>query len=300
MLVRVFGKSDGLLDRVSENEIFRFLSLRGISPKLIGETSWGRFEEFLINHKPLPGGMSMIEMGPDLDMVSLIAKQLVVLHASVKVTLASANVFDVMSKWMMLVEEKCCTVRPSPPFAPPTICVLRGEISWVKTTCMETVLGHPRIRTNAQCLSLYKIVLCHNDMLSGNLMLDQKNLRLIDFEYSGLNYAAADLANLLCAVCESILIAGDMQNVKENFPSQQVQLHLLEAYLQDPITDPEALLTVLAAFAMADELRWTLWNIIQEHQSEIPFDYCRCYNSRYNAYLDYKSMFTDKFNKLAD
>jgi len=240
-------------------------------------------------------------------MVCLIAKELSVLHKTgfgLNPISASANVFEVMTRWLSLASGYSKKIKPSSDeFQMPTIAFLREEICFTQNACLSTLQCHPRIVASPLCQKLFAIVLCHNDMLSGNLMFNKtdETLRLIDFEYSGFNYAAADLANLLCAVSESILIAGKPQNVKVNFPSETVQLHLLSCYFGGiPESEKDPLLAVLAGFVLADELRWTIWNIIQENQSTIPFDYCRCYNSRFSAYLDYKEMFALRMNRLAN
>ena len=284
------------------------MSDKGISPKLIGTTSWGRFEEFLAEHKPLPSGLHMIKTGPDVDIVALIARALSDLH-KVEIhldrELASADIFEVMRKWLSLAERYADRILPSPTLPelfPPSIEALSQEIEFIATACLKTLRSHAAVERSSLCQELFRNVLCHNDLLSGNLMFNEReqSLRLIDFEYSGYNYAVADIANMFCAVCESILIAGEPQDVKRTFPSPAIQLHTLKYYFGHaiPADQEDALLAVISGFAMADELRWTIWNVIQENQSTIEFDYCRCYNSRFNAYLDYKQMFTDRLARL--
>lgn len=300
----MFGVADGLLNRDLENEVFKCLSVAGISPKLIGQTSWGRFEEFLIDYYPLPSGLSLIQTGPDLDMVSLIAKQLCILHKTelpLSREFANADVFQVMTRWVSLASRYGDKIKASSPEStPPTINQLEAEIKFVTETCLNTLRNHPRIKNSPFCMQLFSTVLCHNDMLSGNLLLKGKSLRLIDFEYSGYNYAVADIANLLCAVSESVLISGEPQDVKTNLAKDEIQLHLLQCYFGTsiPPTEQTPLLAVIGGFLMADELRWTIWNVIQENQSLIAFDYCRCYNSRFHAYLDYKDMQARRLSML--
>ena len=41
-------------------------------------------------------------------------------------------------------------------------------------------------------------VLCHRDLLYGNIMYNGKDIKLIDFEYSGFSSKYWDLANFIC------------------------------------------------------------------------------------------------------
>ena len=309
ILVRIFGQADGLLNREVENEIYIELSKQGISPRLIGMFSWGRLEEFLSENQPLASGVDMIRMVPGEDNVALIAASLISLH---DITLGSspqsfqANIFAVLSKWLLLASRYAGTIRPSsrlPDLTPPTIDRLKVEVEYVSRTCLESLLTHDRVRNSMVVQRLVSEVLCHNDLLSGNIMLNPANrtIRLIDFEYSGINYAVADIANVFTAVCESIMLAGNPQNVRVNFPTRTVQLHFLECYLGNaiPVDEVDAVLVVIAGFAMADELRWTIWGIIQSNQSTVDFDYVYYYNNRFAAYTEYRQMFTDRFEKLS-
>jgi choline/ethanolamine kinase len=308
LLVRIFGKSDGLLNRVSENEIYKQLSSGGISPRLLGVFNWGRLEEYLTDNFPLRSGMDMISITSERDCVSLIAKALSRLHSatiSLDPCMCSADIFDVLGKWFELANKYRDSVKSSPrcpDFKPPSISQLRDEILDVTSSIKGSLLCSLIVQQSISCKRLLSRVLCHNDLLSGNIMLDPKtdSVRLIDFEYSGLNYAVADIANVFTAVCESIMLSGDPQDVKRNFPSRDIQLHFLECYLGHPVDrkEEEVVLLVVLAFAMIDELRWTLWGIIQANQSTVDFDYVFYYNSRFDAFKCYKSLFTERMSKL--
>ena len=310
LLVRIFGAVDGLLDREKENRILRILSENRVSPFLVAEFEWGRFEEFLSNRLPLKSGTDMVRISPECDMVSLIAGCLRHLHAiDLKCDHASvsANVFDVADRWLDLARNFGDTIKASPKcpnFIPPTIPILSEEVTFVRNFVSSKVIHHPRVSSSHTCSRLLKQVLCHNDMLAGNLLFDEsdKSLRLIDFEYSGYNYAVADIANVCAAVCESIMLSGQPQDVGRNFPSDAIQLHFVERYLDMseslPAAEHEPVLLIIRAFAMAEELRWTIWGILQSQQAVGDFDYCMYYNSRFNAYQEYKRIVEQKLVAL--
>jgi thiamine kinase-like enzyme len=288
--MRIFGKSDGLLNREVENVIFKHLSEKSISPKIIGIYPWGRLEEFLVDSKPLSSGMDMVHVSDDVDCVDLIAKSLRSLH-SVKLDLgtvsASANIFEILQKWLSLASKYAVS---------PSVETLQKEINFINHELREKLLNHPRVKASVLCARILREVLCHNDMLAGNIMMHErdKTVRLIDFEYAGLNHAVADIANVFTAVCESQMLAGQPQDVVRNFPSEAIQKHFLESYFGQAITDSgelALLLALVSGFAMADELRWTIWGIIQANQSTVDFDYVGYYHSRFSAYKDYVEMF---------
>lgn len=311
LLVRIFGAVDGLIDREKENLILERLSECGISPRLIAKYDWGRLEEFLSTRSPLQSGVDMVRITPDCDMVSLIAGCLRKLHSvnlGADSVVHSANVFAVIERWLDLSRKYSHTIKSSPKcpgFTPPSIEVLTKEVEWIGTFIENEIMSHPRIRASKTCHRLSQEVLCHNDMLAGNLLFDEsdKSLRLIDFEYSGYNYAIADISNVCAAVCESIMLSGQPQDVGKNFPSDKVQLHFVQEYLGSdfaiPTEDYQPVLLVIRAFAMAEELRWTIWGILQSQQAAVGgFDYCMYYNSRFHAYHEYKDIVQTKLISL--
>ena len=311
LLVRVFGAVDGLLDREKENLILERLSECGISPRLIAKYDWGRLEEFLSTRSPLRSGVDMVRITADFDMVSLIAGCLRTLHSvdlGSDSSVHSANVFEVIERWLGLSAKYSHTIKASqkcPGFSPPSIELLITEVKWIRAFIPNNIMHHPRIVASSICRRLLQEVLCHNDMLAGNLLFDasDKSLRLIDFEYSGYNYAVADIANVCAAVCESIMLSGQPQDVGKNFPSDQVQLHFVQEYLgSDFHVSPDdhlPILLIIRAFAMAEELRWTIWGILQSQQAAVGgFDYCMYYNSRFHAYHEYKEIVVAKLSSL--
>ena len=308
LLVRIFGQLDGLLNRMVENQVYIELSDAGISPKLVGVFPWGRLEEYLTRNFPLKSGTDMVSVTPERDCVKLIAETIAKLHQTklkVDHAVCSADIFDVLARWLIVANKYNETIKSSPrcpSFTHPTICDFRAEIEFIKSSVQRGLLTLPIVTESPSCQALLSRVLCHNDMLSGNIMLDPEtnSVRLIDFEYSGINYAAADIANVFTAVCESIMLSGEPQDVARNFPSREVQIHFLECYVGYPITseEVEAVLVLILAFAMMDELRWTIWGVIQANQSTVDFDYIFYYNSRFDAFKCYKLLYLERLDLL--
>ncbi|XP_050213524.1 probable ethanolamine kinase [Mercurialis annua] len=133
------------------------------------------------------------------------------------------------------------------------------------------------------------VVFSHNDLLSGNLMLneDEDKLYLIDFEYGSYSYRGFDIGNHFNEYagydCDYSLC-----------PSKDEQYHFLRHYLEPnnphevSDKDLEALYIETNIFMLASHLFWALWALIQAKMSPIDFDYLGYFFLRYNEYKKQK------------
>ncbi|KAK1282636.1 hypothetical protein QJS10_CPB22g01152 [Acorus calamus] len=128
------------------------------------------------------------------------------------------------------------------------------------------------------------VVFAHNDLLSGNLMLNEyeDKLYFIDFEYGSYSYRGYDIANHFNEYagfeCDYSL-----------YPDKGAQYHFFRNYLSDdpeevPDNDLEALYVETNTFMLASHLYWALWALIQAKVSPIDFDYLEYFFLRYNEY----------------
>ncbi|THG11223.1 hypothetical protein TEA_015831 [Camellia sinensis var. sinensis] len=135
------------------------------------------------------------------------------------------------------------------------------------------------------------VVFAHNDLLSGNLMLndEEEKLYFIDFEYGSYNYRGFDIGNHFNEYagydCDYSL-----------YPSKEEQYHFFRHYL-DPEKahevsdkDLEALYIETNTYMLASHLYWALWALIQAKMSPIDFDYLGYFFLRYNEYKKQKEM----------
>ncbi|XP_010533172.1 PREDICTED: probable ethanolamine kinase [Tarenaya hassleriana] len=134
------------------------------------------------------------------------------------------------------------------------------------------------------------VVFAHNDLLSGNLMLneEEEKLYLIDFEYGSYNYRGFDIGNHFNEYagydCDYSL-----------YPSKEEQYHFLRHYLRPnkPHEVSEAELDSLYVeadvYKLASHLYWAVWAIIQARMSPIEFDYLGYFFLRYNEYKKQRS-----------
>lgn len=111
-------------------------------------------------------------------------------------------------------------------------------------------------------------VACHNDLLAENFLHDGRQLRLVDFEYSGNNDCAFELGNLaqemeydnaqieeLCRAYFGMVNASDLARIKLN--------------------------------RIVSDYGWTLWAVIQNHVSRIEFDFWSYGQNRWRRAVDH-------------
>ncbi len=96
---------------------------------------------------------------------------------------------------------------------------------------------------------------CHNDLLTANFLTSGKDLRIVDWEYAGMNDRFFDLGNLAV----------------NNELSEDDELLLLEAYFGEP---PDgARVGALRLMRLMSDVREAMWGVLQQAVSELDFDY---------------------------
>ncbi len=136
----------------------------------------------------------------------------------------------------------------------------------------------------AKCKTIASpIVLCHNDLHQGNLMIrkEDHSIILIDFEYASMSPRAYDIANHFCEWAADY--AGDHpENLDylNRFPTSNLQMNFIQAYcdeaaLNGQYVDALKLYDEVQVFIPISHYLWGHWGIIQASQSYIQFDYLR-------------------------
>ena len=163
------------------------------------------------------------------------------------------------------------------------------------------------------------ISLCHNDLLCGNILLDNSiptpdssaalteiqtdGITFIDFEYTDYNYRGFDIANHFCEY------SGFDFDIKNKFPSKSSRIDFIRYYLracasselvvQECASFYEGFDDVLCYFALASHLYWGTWAIAQAGVSSIDFDYLFYGKQRYEGFEHHKRLFLlNKFDFL--
>ncbi|RVE71289.1 hypothetical protein OJAV_G00050420 [Oryzias javanicus] len=139
------------------------------------------------------------------------------------------------------------------------------------------------------------IVLCHNDLLTKNIIYNstENMVRFIDYEYADYNYQAFDIGNHFNE------FAGVTDVDYSRYPSVALQRDWLTAYLESykhntgrEVAVTEADVTQLyiqvCKFSLASNFFWGLWAILQSRFSSIDFDFQRYALMRLNYYFEKK------------
>ncbi|XP_058723038.1 probable ethanolamine kinase [Vicia villosa] len=136
------------------------------------------------------------------------------------------------------------------------------------------------------------VVFSHNDLLSGNIMVnhEEDKLYFIDYEYASYNYRGYDIGNHFAEYagfeCDYSL-----------YPNMNEQYHFFRHYLQPDRpqevseNDLKTLYVEANTYALASHLFWSLWGLIQAKMSPIDFDYLSYFFDRYKEYKRQKEKF---------
>jgi ethanolamine kinase len=128
-------------------------------------------------------------------------------------------------------------------------------------------------------------VFSHNDMLAGNILTGENDvIQLIDFEYSGLNYASFDIANHFNEW------AGGTDTGVPDFallPTEAQQVEFLKCYSNGD--DVGTLLAHVQYFMVLNHLYWGLWAVCQAALEGCEgFDFLLYAQNRFDKYEEIK------------
>ncbi len=178
---RLEDKENAILDFGTEKEVFLILGANDIAAHCYHYDKTCRIEAFY-------QGRSLL--GDDLfepDNLRQIADQLYRLHQLKPAGLPQRGFFELLhEKWGSIA--KRVLERESSAFPPNERKMCEDLRAIYSEATQEKV---------QQCLPQGELSFCHNDTYHGNIMkLDDGRIKLLDFEFSCLNYRAYDFANL--------------------------------------------------------------------------------------------------------
>ncbi|KAI4335751.1 hypothetical protein L6164_014362 [Bauhinia variegata] len=129
------------------------------------------------------------------------------------------------------------------------------------------------------------VVFAHNDLLSGNIMIndEEDKLYFIDYEYASYNYRGYDIGNHFAEYsgfeCDYTL-----------YPNKDEQYRFFRNYIKPDRPyevsdeDLETFYVEANTYGLASHLYWALWGLIQAKMSSIDFDYLGYFFLRYNEF----------------
>ena len=288
ILVRIFG-AEGMIDRDVENATFAALAEQGVAPKYYGRFANGRLEEWLEGMKPLSTRDLAI---PTIS--KQIARQMRQVHARFQLpdslqkdhNVEEPSLWKQLHDWMNQAGGTSLTsfhnntdgdAKYKTSSAVFIVSSLLEKLPMELTWLQESVVPKDA-----------KVAFCHNDVLASNVMYnhDTESIRLIDFEYGGMNYIAFDIANHF-----NEFAGGTEENGVTNydwFPTKDQQMVFLKSYLDAAASEKqiEAFYQEVQTFVLADHLYWGLW-AVNSAASEgcASFDYLLYAQNRFGQYF---------------
>ncbi|KAK6318535.1 hypothetical protein J4Q44_G00118260 [Coregonus suidteri] len=280
VLVRVYGRMTELyVDREREVEMFKILHSHNCGPQIYCSFQNGICYEFV------RGTVLDNTLLTQPDIYRLIATEMGKIHS---IKLESDPVENILWKKMAQFLKLVHNAQSNTP-APHSSKLLQ-EIPSIETLSdeMETLKRHL-----SQIGS--PTVLCHNDLLTKNIIYDNKEgmVRFIDYEYADFNYQAFDIGNHFNE------FAGTSDTDYSLYPSPELQRDWLTAYLESykhsvgleaTVTEREVqkLYVQVCKFSLASNFFWGLWAILQARYSSIDFDFERYAMARFDYYFEKK------------
>ncbi|XP_021741705.1 probable ethanolamine kinase [Chenopodium quinoa] len=268
--VRLYGpNTDYVVNRERELLAIRYLSAAGFGAKLLALFGNGMVQSFINARTLTPPDMR------DPKLAAMIARELSKFHEVEIPGSKESQLWIDLSKFFEKASKlKFDDNEKQEKYQTISFEELQSEVNELKalTDCLDA-----------------PVVFSHNDLLSGNLMLNEEEgkLYIIDFEYGSYNYRGFDIGNHFNEYagydCDYTL-----------YPSKDEQYHFFRHYLcpnapaEVPDCDLEALYVEANAFMLASHLSWALWALIQAKMSPIDFDYLSYFFLRYNEYKKQK------------
>ncbi|KNA20458.1 hypothetical protein SOVF_052210 [Spinacia oleracea] len=264
--VRLYGpNTDYVVNRARELLAIRYLSAAGFGAKLLALFGNGMVQSFINARTLTPPDMR------EPKLAAVIARELRKFHEVEIPGSKESQLWIDLSKFFEKASKlKFDDKQKQEKYQTISFEELQSEVSELKA--LTDRLGAP-------------VVFSHNDLLSGNLMLNEEEgkLYIIDFEYGSYNYRGFDIGNHFNEYagydCDYSL-----------YPSKAEQYHFFRHYLcpvapqEVPNCDLEALYVETNSFMLASHLLWALWALIQEKMSPIDFDYLSYFFMRFNEY----------------
>ncbi|ONM55265.1 probable ethanolamine kinase-like isoform X3 [Zea mays] len=264
--VRLYGpNTDLVIDRKRELQAIPYLSAAGFGARLLGMFENGVVQSFIYARTLSPADMKEPKIAAE------IAKELRKFHQvdipGSKEPQLWNDIFKFLKKAAALKFEDN---EQQKRYVKISFTEIQDEVKELKD--LLDILHAP-------------VVYAHNDLLSGNLMLNdlEGKLYFIDFEYGSYSYRGYDIANHFNEYagfdCDFNL-----------YPDKDAQYHFFRNYLHPDrpsevqAQDMEVLYVETNTFRLASHIYWALWALIQAKVSPIDFDYLGYFFLRYGEY----------------
>lgn len=299
ILVRVFG-AEGMIDRDVETSTFAFLAEYGVAPPYHGRFANGRLEGWLVDCVPLA---IMDLQKPSI--TNHVAVEMAKLHCGFKVP-DELNQWHNEAKpgmWQQLFDwiEQAKNIKEYKSEGDEgrakrliNLGKIETELNWLKDAVIPADAS---------------ISFCHNDLLAANIMKHSQTgeIKLIDFEYGGVNYSSFDIANHFNEHAGGTDKKDGVPDY-ELFPDDKQQREFITTYVRKSRSlrhglsvdgeeesskeleeEIDNLCTEVHAFVLANHIYWGLWAVNQSAvEGTDEFDYLAYAFNRFARYTEDK------------
>jgi thiamine kinase-like enzyme len=330
--------SFSIVDREIENQFASWLAKHGAAPTVYGRFSNGRVEHFYNNVRPIHW-KEMSRYGSAIAIELSKFHQLQSPPATVlpKPTLREATIYETIDTW--LEEAKLLVTRDGNSNRDSTnlLNLLEKEWIWLQQQLIDEPSSSDNPTVQLALTFIRRIAITHMDCQPLNILIDSscknhsddkskntkeqpstENIKLIDFEYSGWNPVAADIANTFCEYCEMSNLCADydkeyptVENQEEFFwhycneyynnnnnksededvnrRTQSLSL-LPHNVLKDRKSDEwktyaMALSEEVGRYTLLSHLGWSIWSVLKSKEEDgVDFDYIVYAKHRMDGY----------------
>jgi thiamine kinase-like enzyme len=326
--------SSNLFDRNIESQISAELSRAGIAPIYYGRFQNGRIEEFYDGMRTV----TCYEMR-DERYAKAIAVQLAILH-KVKVSSNLLNedddeegndIYKGQGQIWRRIENWICMAKSASSEEKQVhngdgktrkdmILEMESEWDWLKLQLLHTHESSSPLAPEVERAIAFsrEVVFAHNDCQSLNILTpvngegeaetESFDVRLIDFEYAGMNPRGVDLGNTFAEYCDMNNLIPDYEH---QYPTPAVQDAFLSAYIketdvllsravecEESVMDKSLFFSTLrdqiGKYSLLSHLGWAAWAVLQSSASSIEFDYMTYAAIRLEGYRYFKSKYWTK------
>lgn len=271
VLFRIFGKEVGaMIDAPLELKIFQTLASYQIAPKMYAHDVEWRIEEW---HYAVALKTRLMRNPSILTQVSSSLGRLHKLSARHDfprdLRSMSPLTLQRMQSWGSSCEGAAAKQASEPEASRAleqlNLPELLAEKAWLASFI---VADDPHIKGSG-----LDIVFSHLDLQENNILQTQYGLRLIDFEYAGMDFQALDIANYFCE-CTLDYLSDKYPFYKQtnsDYPTEWEQRLFCSIYLSEYLEStvmPEdlevtRLLARVQRFTLVSHYMWTLWSILR-------------------------------------
>lgn len=273
VLVRIYGrKTDLIIDRKAEKRNMILLNKAGIAPNLYASFTNG------LSYRFLPGRTLNSELVRDPVVSKLVARHMAIFHKIKPSEEMTDNfIWDKLRKYIELVPDV---------FSDP-----EKNQRYIKNVVHKSIIVQEanQIRQIVQNLGS-PIVFCHNDLLLGNVIYNEKehDVTFIDYEYAAPNYQAFDIANHFTEFVGLDKFDYSLYPDKE-FQTSWLRTYLTELEGHEPTDEQiETIYVQVNKTVSLTHIFWGVWSLVQAEHSSIDFDYMGYAAVRFNEYFKKK------------